>query len=113
MGSIRQGRIESTIQKSVASYLQRNAKEICLGAMVTVTGIRVTADLSLAKVYISIFSPKEDQKAVLEHINENNGKVRFEVGKDISNLRKIPELRFYIDDSLDYAMEIDRLLKNK
>lgn len=113
MGSIRQGRIESTIQKSVAGFLQRNSKDICLGAMVTVTVVRVTPDLSLAKIYLSIFSPKEDQKTVLKHINDNRGQVRFEVGKELSNLRKIPELNFYIDDSLDYAMEIDELLKKK
>lgn len=112
MGSIRQGRIESTIQKSIATFLQRNSKDFCLGAMVTVTTVRVTPDLSLAKTYLSIFSPKEDQKTVLKHINDNSGKIRFEVGKELSNLRKIPELSFYIDDSLDYAMEIDRLLKH-
>lgn len=113
MGSIRQERIESTIQKAVATHLQRNAKDICLGAMVTVTAVRVTPDLSLAKVYISIFSPKDDQKTVLKNINDNSGKIRFDVGKELSNLRKIPDLRFYVDDSLDYAMEIDQLLKKK
>ncbi len=113
MGSIRQSRIESVIQKAVGTYLQRNSKEICLGALVTVTAVRVTADLSIARIYISIFSTKDDQQKVLEHINSEVGKVRYEVGKDLKNLHKIPELQFRIDDSLDYAMEIDRLLKDK
>lgn len=113
MGSIRQNRVESVIQKAVGTYLQRNSIDICLGALVTVTTVRVTADLSIARIFISIFSPKEDSKKVLENINENISKIRFEVGKDLKNMHKIPELQFKIDDSLDYAMEIDRLLKDK
>ncbi len=110
MGSIRQNKIEGVIQEELSVYFQRNAREICLGAMVTVTTVRVTSDLSLARCYLSIFGGP-DKKEVLENINTNLGKIRREIGNRLKNMRKIPELVFYIDDSLDYAMKIDELLK--
>lgn len=91
-------------------FFQRNAREICLGAMVSVTAVRVTSDLSLARCYLSIFAGP-DKKEVLESIKEHSGKIRGDVGKRLKNMRKIPELLFFIDDSLDYAMEIEQLLK--
>jgi ribosome-binding factor A len=110
MSSIRQNRIEGVIQEELAAYFQRNSREICLGSMVSVTVIRVTPDLSLARCYLSIFTgpPKEE---VLENIEKNSSKIRGEVGKRLKNMRKIPNLAFYIDDSLDYASKIDELLK--
>ena len=110
MGTIRQNRIEGVIKEELSVFFQRNAREICLGAMVTVTIVRITPDLSLAKCYLSVFAgpPKAE---VLAHIKENASRIRGEVGKRLSNMKKIPELMFYIDDSLDYANEIDSLLK--
>lgn len=110
MGTIRQSRIEEVIREELSMYFQRNAREICLGSMVTVTTVRVTPDLSLARVYMSIFAgpPKEE---VLEHIKENASRIRGEVGRRLKNMKKSPDLKFFIDDSLDYAMEIDELLK--
>lgn len=110
MGSVRQNKIEGVIQEELAVYFQRNAREICLGAMVSVTVVRVTPDLSLARVFLSIFAGPAKEE-VLASIQENNGKIRGEVGKRLKNMRKIPELIFKIDDSLDYAMEIENLLK--
>jgi ribosome-binding factor A len=110
MGSIRQNKIETVIREELSVYFQRNAREICLGAMVTVTVVRVTADLSLAKCYISIFAGP-DKKEVLENIKLNTKAIRGEVGKRLKNMRKIPDLLFYIDDSLEYASEINELLK--
>lgn len=112
MGSIRQNKIEGVIQEELATFFQRNTREICLGAMVSVTVVRVTADLSLARVYLSIFGGP-DKAEVLTSIQENTGKIRGEVGRRLKNLRKIPELIFKIDDSLDYAMEIQNLLSKK
>lgn len=110
MGSIRQNKIEEVVKQEISTFFQRNAREICLGAMVTPTVVRITPDLSLARVYISIFAgpPKEE---VLENINENASKIRGEVGKRLKNMKKLPNLLFAIDDSLDYANEINRLLK--
>ena len=109
MASIRQSKIESVIQSEVSLFLQRNSS-ICLGTMVTVTVVRVTADLSLARCYLSIFGARDKQE-VFESIETNASRIRGEVGKKLKNLRKIPALKFHIDDSLDYASKIDELLK--
>lgn len=111
MSSIRQNRIEGVIQEELATYFQRNASEICRGAMVSVTIVRVTSDLSLARIYLSVFAGP-DKKEVLESIQQNARKIRGEVGKRLKNMHKIPELLFYIDDSLDYAETINKLLKD-
>lgn len=76
----------------------------------TATVVRVTPDLSLARVYLSIFAgpPKEE---VLANIQANKGKVRGDVGRRLKNMKHIPDLEFKIDDSLDYAEKIDELLK--
>lgn len=110
MGSIRQNKIEKVIQEEVSKVFQQNARELCLGAMVTATVVRVSPDLSLARVYLSIFAgpPKEE---VLAHIQTNKGKIRGDVGRRLKNMRHIPDLAFHIDDSLDYAEKIDELLK--
>lgn len=112
MGSIRLNKIEGVIQEELSVYFQRNAREMCLGAMVSVTTVRMTSDLSLARIYLSIFGGP-DKKEVLTSIQENSSKIRGEVGRRLKNLRKIPELNFKIDDSLDYAMEIENLLSKK
>ena len=109
MASIRQSKIESVIQSEVSVYLQRNSS-IGLGTMVSVTVVRVTSDLSLARCYLSIFGAKDKQE-VFENIEANVSRIRGEVGKKLKNLRKIPALKFHIDDSLDYASKIDELLK--
>lgn len=110
MSSIRQSRIEGVIQEELSVFFQRNAREMCLGAMVTVTVVRVTPDLSLARCYLSIFAgpPKEE---VLENIKENASRIRGDVGRRLKSMKHIPNLSFFIDDSLDYANEIDELLK--
>jgi len=80
--------------------------------MVSITKVHVTNDLALAKVYISIF-PAKDKEKLLDGINKASREVRGLLGKRIHNqVRAIPELRFYIDDSLDYIEKIDELLKN-
>ena len=110
MGSIRQNRIEEVIREELSVYFQRNAREVCLGSMVTVTTVRVTADLSLARVYLSIFAGPEPAEVMI-NINLHASQIRGSVGKSLKNMRKIPELSFHIDDSLDYAQKIDELLK--
>ncbi|TNE54732.1 MAG: 30S ribosome-binding factor RbfA [Bacteroidetes bacterium] len=112
MGSIRQNKIEAVIQEELASIFQRHAREICLGAMVSVTVVRVTADLSLARIYVSIFGGP-DKEEVLQSIQDHTGRIKRDVGKRLRNMRKIPDLQFKIDDSLDYAQEIDDLLSKK
>jgi ribosome-binding factor A len=110
MGSIRQNKVERVVQEELSTIFQRNAREICLGAMVSATVVRVTPDLSLARCYVSVFAgpPKEE---VLENIKLHASKIRGEVGRRLKNMSRIPEFAFFIDDSLDYASEIDQLLK--
>jgi ribosome-binding factor A len=110
MGSIRQNKIEAVIQTELTTFFQRHASDICIGSMVTVTVVRVTQDLSLARCYLSFFLGPEKQK-VLENIKANYGKIRGEIGKRLKNMHKIPELTFFIDDSQEYAEKIDQLLK--
>ena len=110
MSSIRQNRIEGVIKEELSVFFRRNAREICLGAMVSVNVVRVSPDLSSVKCYLSIFAgpPKEE---VLENIKINSAKIRGDVGRRLKNMKHIPSLSFYIDDSIDYAEQIDQLLK--
>ncbi len=80
------------------------------GAMITVTKVNVTRDLSLARVFLSLFATK-DKKSLLESIRSHAGEIRFNLGRRIRNqVRHIPDLEFYEDDSLDYIEKIDELL---
>jgi ribosome-binding factor A len=109
--SIRQEKIANVIKKELGIYFQQNAINICKGAMVTVTTVRMSPDLSIAKTYISIFGGKDNEES-FKHINENSKLIRHELSQKLKNqLRKTPELHFYIDDSFDYAQKIDNLLK--
>ena len=110
MSSVRQNKIEGVIQEELSTFFQRNAAEVCLGAMVTVTQVRITSDLSLARCYLSIFAGP-DKEEVLKSIKVHSSEIRFQLGKRLKNMRKIPEFAYFIDDSLDYAMEIEELLK--
>lgn len=109
--SVRQEKIASVIKKELGTYFQRNAASVGKGAMVTVTTVRMSPDLSIAKVYISIFGGKDNDDS-FDHIYSQSNSIRYEISKLVRNqLRKMPELHFYRDDSLDYAQEIDNLLK--
>ena len=81
------------------------------GVLVSVTRVRVSPDLSICTAYLSIF-PSEKAEELLRNINTNEKQVRYELGRRVRNqLRIIPELRFHLDDSLDYIDHIDELLK--
>lgn len=110
MASIRQNKISELIKRELSLYFQQNARSVCKGAMVTVTIIRVSKDLSVAKAYLSIFGVK-DKVEVLEEVQKHAKTIRMEMSKIMRNqLRKFPELSFFEDDSIDYAETIDNLL---
>lgn len=112
MESTRQKKVSRLIQKEIAEIFLRKGKEIAPGKMVSVTKVRISPDLSFAKIYISIF-PSSDQDAVLQSIVEHSPKIRFEMGNKVRmQLRIVPEIAFFIDDSLDYIDNIDKLLKS-
>lgn len=112
MASIRQEKIAGLIQKELSQILRKQARTICLGAMVSVTIVRMSPDMGVAKVYLSIFGAgsKDD---VFNNIVQNNKTIRHELSQSTKNqLRRTPELLFFLDDSLDYAAEIDKILKD-
>ena len=110
MESTRQQKISRLLQKELADIFQKESRTLFMGKMVSVTIVRVTPDLALAKSYLSIF-PTDDRKEVLKQIRMANSKIRGMLGRRVGKqLRVIPELEFYIDDSLDYIDNIDRLL---
>ncbi len=112
MNNKRQIQIAGQIKEELANIIMIKFNGLVPGRMVTVTNVTVTADLSIAKVWLSIF-PSDDADKIVEEINKVKSKIRFELGQALkNNLRKIPELIFYLDDSLDYIERIDKLLKS-
>ena len=112
MESKRQNRISKLLQKDLSEILQLDSKTLYSGAMITVTKVTVSPDLSFAKTYVSIFSPGSENKNILEKIREHAKETRHKLGMRIKNqLRVVPELQFIIDDSLDYIENIENLLK--
>jgi len=96
----------------MADIFLKKGGELAHGKMVSITKVRVSPDLSFAKVYISIY-PSVGQDSVLEGIQAHSPKIRFEMGQKVrKQLRIVPEIAFFIDDSLDYIDHIDRLLKS-
>ena len=109
--STRQLKVGREIQKDLAEIIRAKGMAAFDGAMVTVSEVRVSPDLSVAKVYVSIF-PSEKQQTVMAILEENNRALRGELGRAVGKqLRIVPELVFYLDTSLDYAAHIEELLK--
>lgn len=109
--------METTRQAKIARLLQKELSEIFRqqtakthGLLVSVSAVRVTSDLSIARAYLSVF-PSENGAEMLQSINEAARTIRYELAQRVRyQLRKTPELQFYIDDSLDYIDNIDSLL---
>ena len=110
MQETRQNRISRLLQKELAEIFQSQTRQMH-GILVSVTRVRISPDLSICTAYLSI-SPSEKGKELLQNITRNEKSIRYELGQRVRNqLRIIPELRFFIDDSLDYIDHIDELLK--
>ena len=102
--------LEILLQKELSLIFQSQTRAMH-GVMVSVTRVRVSPDLSICTAYLSIF-PSERGEEIIENIRKNEKTVRYDLGQRVRNqLRIIPELRFFIDDSLDYIEHIDELLK--
>jgi ribosome-binding factor A len=110
---------EGKRQKQVAAVINQELNDIFLrmglnmsdGGMISISSVKVTPDLFEARVYLSFFQVK-DNEAMLAKINEKNKEIRKELGTRVRHqLRSIPELTFYIDDTLDYVFKIEELLK--
>lgn len=112
MDTTRQNKISRLIQKDMAEILQKEGKALFSGILVSVTSVRVSPDLSVARVYLSIF-PSEKGIETLHEIKVHQSHIRGLLGSKVGKqLRIVPQLDFHIDDSLDYIDNIDRLLKD-
>tara|TARA_B100000614_G_scaffold225796_1_gene215710 strand:+ start:992 stop:1330 length:339 start_codon:yes stop_codon:yes gene_type:complete len=111
MESTRQKKVSRLIQKELSFILQTNAKEIVSNIIVSITKVNVSSDFSNATIYISIF-PVKDPENVLNLFAMKKNILRKRLAEKIRHqLRKIPDLRFVLDDSADYAERIENLLK--
>jgi ribosome-binding factor A len=110
--------MDTTRQNKIARLLQKELGDIFLlqtkampGTLISVSVVRISPDLSIARVYLSIF-PSEKSEELVKNTNDNMKSIRYELGKRVRfQLRIIPELKFFVDDSLDYMDKIDALLK--
>lgn len=110
MQETRQARISRLLQKELADIFQIQTR-MMRGVLVSVTRVKISPDLSICTAYLSVF-PSDKGEELLENIRGNEKSVRYELGTRVRNqLRIIPELRFFLDDSLDYLEKIDGLLK--
>ncbi len=109
MESKRQAKIARLIQKDLSEIFRRQTAAMG-NVLVSVSGVKVSPDLSVAKAYLSIFPPERSAE-ILANIKAQGKTVRYELAQAVKQvLRKCPDLSFFLDDSLDYAENIDRLL---
>ena len=109
MQETRQNKIARLLQKELSIIFQQQTR-MMRGVMVTVTRTKISPDLSICTAYLSVF-PSEKAKEIMENINANEKTIRYELGTRIRHqMRIVPELRFFLDDSLDYIDRIDQLL---
>lgn len=108
--STRQNKLSRLVQREMAEILLQLNKAKYQGKLISVTIVRVTKDMGIARIYLSIF-PSEFADEILREIQMNTKAIRGDLGRRIGkSVRIIPELEFYIDDSLDYIEHIDELL---
>lgn len=107
--SKRQQRFAGVIQQDIADIFLKNGNAWLPGAMVTVTRVRVTPDLAIARIYLS-FLAVEDKEEALHTVKKHGSDIRYKLGTKIKDQVKIiPELEFYIDDSSEYVAHMDQL----
>ena len=110
--SVRQNKISKLILTNLAELFQLKGFSSFGGAMITVTEVRISPDLSYAKVFLSVFATSKSKNEVLELVKKETSTFRYELGKRIKNsVRIIPGLSFSLDETLDKLEEIDSLLK--
>lgn len=102
-------RLGEVIKRDLGRIIQKDYQPE--GTFVTVTRVIMSPDLMIAKVYLSVFSPGRDDKVVYEYIDEHIDDIRFKLASKIRNqVRKIPELHFYVDDTAEYVNKMENLL---
>lgn len=110
----RQKKIGGVIQRDLADVLQAQLRDSGMtGTIISVSKVRVTSDLSQARAYLSIF-PSKDAKAILDDLSAIKPQIRHQLAQRTRNqLRRMPNLEFYLDNSLDYIEEIEKSLKGE
>lgn len=113
MAGLRQEKVARLLQKELSSLFLKIAPAIHAGCLIGINQVRISTDLAYAKIYISIMAGETvKREEILKVIQAETKKIRFELGKQVGKqLRIVPNLSFYLDDSLDYALKIDALLK--
>lgn len=110
METTRQNKIARLIQKELSDIFQKQTSAMH-GVLVSVSACRISPDMSICRAYLSIF-PSAKAEEIISNINASQRQIRYELGTRVGKqLRIIPELKFFVDDSLDYAEHIDELLK--
>ncbi|MFB1023211.1 MAG: 30S ribosome-binding factor RbfA [Vicingaceae bacterium] len=111
MESIRQQKVSRLLQREIGEIFTKRQVTLSINLMISVTQVRVSPDLGIAKSYLSLF-PSDKREEVIAEIRKHSKEIRYILGKKVGKqLRHIPDLQFYLDDSFDYAEEIDLLLK--
>ena len=111
MQTIRQKKISRQLQKDLAEIINTEGRTLFGTTLLSITIVRVSADLSIARVYISVFG-NQKKEDFLSQVNLKRGLIRKKLGIRVRNqMRKVPELKFFLDDSVDYADNIQQLLK--
>ena len=109
----RQRKIAGVLQKDLVDVLQKAAQDGMKGVLISVSKVHVTSDLGVAKVYLSIF-PSDKRDEIVKGVQSNTATIRYEMARRTKNqLRRMPELLFFGDDTLDYLEEIDKSLKGQ
>jgi ribosome-binding factor A len=109
MESKRQQKVGRQIQKDLGDIFQKEAKHLISGSFITITAVRMTPDLGIARAYIS-FLPDKNKRLLLEGIQENTRFIRQKLGERVRHqLRIVPDLQFYLDDTAEYAAKMDAL----
>jgi ribosome-binding factor A len=109
METIRQRQVAKMIQLAMSELMQKDLPHILEGAMVTISGVRVTPDLYTARIYVSIYNHKNPD-AVLDILDKSNKNIRGILGNKIKNkVRSIPQLEFFKDDSLEEVQNLERI----
>ncbi len=111
--STRQQKVSKQIQRDIAEIFQREAAPIVKGILITVTAVRISPDLSYSKIYVSIF-PFNRHEEVMKNLKDNIWMIRKALGTRIkSQLKVVPEIDFFLDDSLEYIEGIDRAMSQE
>lgn len=111
MDSTRQKKINSLLVKDLGEIFRRDSGKYAPGRMISVSEVRITPDLGMANIYLSVF-PSNETEVVLKNIQRATKEIRHELAKIVKlQLRKVPELRFFIDETMDNMEKIDNLLK--